>query len=326
MSFTSKRFLKQFFLPCLLCILCSACTRSESFGLPYGLSQESRGFSAGDVTGFFSGNLCVAGDNVNNTDGLFSDTESAALFDLRRGEVVYAHRMHARMDPASMTKVLTALVAVELAPTDTVLTCKDANYVRESGAQLLDMEQGEKMTLEQALNYLLVFSANDVAVMIADNLCPSVGEFVEKMNEKAVSLGATASHFENPHGLTDAGQYVTAYDMYLLFQAAMAHPELREIVAQSSYNTSYYKNDGTTKEAEVTTTNAYLRENSNVSAPEGIHVIGGKTGSTHAAGECIVMLVENENGDPFVAVCMHATDSRALYRQMTALLRHAKVS
>ena len=307
-------------LPLVVC----ACTRKEEFGIPYGISQESRGFSENDVVSFFSENLCVAGDDVNNTDGLFTEKESAALFDLRHGEVVYAHRMHARMDPASMTKVLTALVAVELAPLDTMLTCNDKNYVSESGAQLLDMEQGEKMTLEQALHYLLVFSANDVAVMIADNLCDSVDAFIEKMNEKAVSLGATASHFENPHGLTDSGQYVTAYDMYLLFQAAMAHDELRTIVAQSSYNTVYYRSDGTEKEAEVNTTNAFIRENSSFTAPEGITVIGGKTGSTYAAGECIVLLLENENGDAFIAVCMHAADTNTLYRKVTALMQYAK--
>lgn len=322
MSSTSKRNLFPVFLLCVILPLLAGCSRTESFAIPYGLSQESRGFSEEDVTAFFSENLCVAGDNVNNTDSLFSEKESAALFSLSRGEVVYAHRMHERMDPASMTKVLTALVAIELAPLDTMLTCNDANYVSEKGAQLLDMQKGEKMTLEQALNYLLVFSANDVAVMIADNLCASVEEFVGKMNEKAVSLGATASHFENPHGLTDSGQYVTAYDMYLLFQAAMAHPELREMVAQPSYNTTYFKNDGTEKEAEVTTTNAYIRENSNVKAPEGVRVIGGKTGSTYAAGECLVMLVENSAGEPFIAVCMHAADSNTLYRKMTALLGH----
>ena len=178
--------------------------------------------SAEDTVSFFSESLCFSEGDVNNTDGLFSEKESAGLFNLTKGEVVYAHRLHERMDPASMTKVLTALVAVELAPPDTLLTCNNANYVREKGAQLLDMEQGEQMTLEQALNYLLVFSANDIAVMIGDNLCGSEAAFVEKMNEKALALGASASHFENPHGLTASGQYVTAYDMYLLFQAAMA--------------------------------------------------------------------------------------------------------
>ena len=323
MSFTSKKTGRLLCLLLFICVLFCACTRKETFAVPYGLSQESRGLDGDDITSFFSENLCVAGDDVNNTDGLFSDKEAAALFDLTRGEVVYAHRMHARMDPASMTKILTALVAVETAPLDTVLTCKDKDYVTEKGAQLLDMETGEQMTLEQALNYLLVFSANDVAVMIADNLCSSVDEFVAKMNEKAAALGATASRFENPHGLTDSGQYVTAYDMYLLLQAAMAHPELREIVNRSSYNTTYYKNDGTTKDAEVFTTNAYVRENGSIRAPEGIRVIGGKTGSTHAAGECIALLAENELGEPYIAVVMHAADSNTLYRKMSALLRYA---
>ena len=300
--------------------------RKESFGIPYGISQESGALSEKDITSFFSEDLCVSEDNVNNTDGLFSQKESAALFDLTRGETVYAHRVHARMDPASMTKVMTALVAVETAAPDTVLICNDANYVKEDGAQLLDMERGESMTLEQALNYLLVFSANDVASMIADNLCGSVPAFVEKMNEKALSIGASASHFANPHGLTHPDQYVSAYDMYLIFRAAMSHTLLREIVMKPSYNTTYTKSDGTEKEAEVTNTNAFVRERGNISPPEGIRVIGGKTGSTYAAGECLVMLFENEDGDPYIAVCMHAADTQTLYRKMRALMEYARDS
>lgn len=309
------------------CVSLSACSGTESsYGFPYVRLQEGRSFSYEDVVTPFSAGLCVVEGDVADGSIDFDETESGAIFDLTRQETLYAYRVHERMDPASMTKVMTALVAVENAPLDQKLVCNDANYITERGAQLLDMQKGEQMTLHQALHFLLVFSANDVAVMIAENICGDVDSFVDLMNEKAVSLGATNSHFSNPHGLTQTDQYVTAYDMYLIFRAAMEHEVLQQIVRQPSYKTQYTKADGTMKEAEVLNTNAFLRENSGISAPAGVTVIGGKTGSTFAAGECLVMMVRDVNGDPYIAVVMHASGSGSLYRRMSQLLEKATIS
>ena len=308
-------------------LLVSGCSGARtSYGFPYSRLQEGSSFTYEDVVTPFSADLCVVDGDVSDGSIDFEETESGAIFDLTRREALYAYRVHERMDPASMTKVMTALVAIENAPLDQKLVCNDATYITERGAQLLEMEEGEQMTLHQALHFLLVFSANDVAMMIAENICGDVGTFVDLMNQKAVSLGATNSHFSNPHGLTEADQYVTAYDMYLIFRAAMEHEVLQQIVRLPSYKTQYTRADGTMKEAEVMNTNAFLRDNSGISAPAGVTVIGGKTGSTYAAGECLVMMVRDVNGDPYIAVVMHATGSGSLYRRMTQLLEKATIS
>ena len=313
----------------LLCpvLIFSGCSGAQtSYGFPYSRLQEGSSFTYEDVVTPFSAELCVVDGDVADGSIDFEETESGAIFDLTRRETLYAYRAHERMDPASMTKVMTALVAIENAPLDQKLVCHNSSYITERGAQLLDMEEGEQMTLHQALHFLLVFSANDVAMMIAENICGDVDTFVKLMNEKAVSLGATNSHFSNPHGLTEADQYVTAYDMYLIFLAAMEHEVLQQIVRLPSYKTQYTRADGTVKEAEVMNTNAFLRENSGISAPAGVTVIGGKTGSTFAAGECLVMMVRDVNGDPYIAVVMHSSGSGSLYRRMSQLLEKATIS
>ena len=121
------------------------------------------------------------------------------------------------MYPASLTKVMTALVALQNASPDTVLTATDSVKITESGAQLCGLKAGDTMTLDQALHILLMYSANDAAMLIAENIGGSVDHFVEMMNEEAQRLGATNTSFANPHGLSDDNHYTSAYDLYLIF-------------------------------------------------------------------------------------------------------------
>ncbi|MBQ6733318.1 MAG: D-alanyl-D-alanine carboxypeptidase [Lachnospiraceae bacterium] len=271
----------------------------------------------------FARELCVTAEDVTAPDLVFANDESAGLFDLTNHEVLYAHRIHERMDPASMTKVLTAIVALENGSLDQVLTASTSRYITDPDAQILEMEAGERMTLHQALHFLLMFSANDVAVMIAEGVAGDEASFVELMNRKCQEIGATNSHFMNPHGLTDAEQYVTPYDMYLIFQYALRFDSFQEIISKTNYKTEYYKADGELKEVEVPSTNAFLRMGTGVSAPVGVTVIGGKTGTTLAAGHCLVLLARDVNGAPYVAVFMHAKDRTSLYENMVELLKKA---
>ena len=166
----------------------------------------------------FASDLCVADEDKKPED---SDLEiyekaSAGLFDLTRKETIYSKNINLRVMPASLTKVMTAYVALKYGSLDQVLTAKSDVYVNESGAQKVNLKEGDKMTLDQALHLLLIYSANDVANLIASNITGPQGEdFITLMNEEAVNIGATNSHFENPHGLTSDEHYVTAYDMYL---------------------------------------------------------------------------------------------------------------
>ena len=303
-----------------LLVFLSSCSSSKQYDFPYKQMNTTQTLSESDVVSLFSSNLCVVNKNIESESLSFEDDEAAGLFDLTSAETLLAHRVNEKMDPASMTKVMTALVAIEEGSLDQILTCKQADYITSEGAQLLSMNVGDNMTLNQALHFLLVFSANDVAVMIAEGIGGDVDSFVKKMNARALSLGATNTHFANPHGLTNEEQYTTAYDMYLIFNEAMKYEVFQQIIRLPSYKTEYRKADGNYKEVEVSSTDAFVRENSGVKAPAGITVIGGKTGSTYAAGQCLIVLVRNNAGNPYIAIYMHAPDVQTLYQKMSLLL------
>ena len=103
------------------------------------------------------------------------------------------------------------------------------------------------MTLDQALHILLMYSANDAAMLIAENIGGSVDHFVEMMNEEAQRLGATNTSFANPHGLSDDNHYTSAYDLYLIFNEAIKYDSFNEIIHMTSYQTAYYDKDGKAK-------------------------------------------------------------------------------
>ena len=155
------------------------------------------------------------------------------------------------------------------------------------------------MTLEQALHILLMFSANDVANLIADNLGGSVDGFIEMMNEEAVKIGATNTHFSNAHGLTQDNHYTTAYDMYLIFNEALKYDIFKQIIHMTSYDTVYKDSQGRDKEVSVISTNRYFKGDFN--PPEKVTVMGGKTGTTNAAGHCLAFSCQR-NGRRLIGI------------------------
>lgn len=272
-----------------------------------------------DTASSFAQDLCVVTDNVMNDETVdMSQATAAVLFDLNNREVLYSKNAHERLHPASLTKVLTALVVLKNASLDQTLTATDAVTITESGAQLCGLKPGDTMTLDQALRVMLIYSANDAANLIAENVGGSVEGFVEMMNEEALRLGATNSHFANPHGLTDDNHYTTAYDLYLIFNEAVQYETFNEIIHMANYQTTYYDKEGTAKELKINNTNLFLR--GDYKAPENVTVIGGKTGSTNAARSCLVLLSRDVNGAPYISVILSAVSRDILYPEMADLL------
>lgn len=267
----------------------------------------------------YASDLCVVNSDVNNSDTSISEKVSAGLFDLNNKETLFAQNINERVMPASLTKVMTAYVALKYGSLEQVLVAGSDVYVNESGAQKIGLKEGDRMTLDQALHILLIYSANDVANLIASNISGSIDEFVALMNTEAKAIGATNSTFENPHGLTSDEHYVTAYDMYLIFNAAMKYDTFSEIINMNNYTTSYLDATGASKDVDISNTNAYLTGGK--STPSGVTVIGGKTGTTNAAGHCLILLARDTAGNPYIAVIMRDTDSGTLYDDMTELLK-----
>ena len=325
MKFSDKHKRKGISFILCICLSLSICAcGNKSYELPYDADSSVSGFNVvknnnADLAVPFAADLCVVKEDV--AEGDFADTAgsaSAILFSINNAEVLYSQNAHEQLHPASLTKVLTALVALKYGTIDQQLVATDAVYVDESGAQLCGLKPGDTMTLNQALYIALLHSANDAALLIAENIGGSVDRFVELMNEEARTLGATNSHFVNPHGLTDEEQYTTAYDMYLILNEAMKYEKFVEIIQTVSYETTYYSVGNEAKQISVRNTNKYI--NGDLTAPDNVTVIGGKTGTTNAAGHCLMLLSKDKSGSPYISIVLKAGSRDELYAQMTDLL------
>ena len=290
--------------------------------LPYAAMTDNSSFklitdNAGK-TDTFASELCVGDSNVALEDYEIEQVGAAGLYDLNNAEVVYASNMHQKLYPASLTKLMTALVAIKYGRLDQVLTATNQVYVSEPGAVICGIKSGESMTLEQALHLLLIRSGNDVANLIAENISGSVEAFVALMNEEAAKLGATNSHFMNPHGLHDTDHYTTIYDVYLIFKEVVKYEAITQIIGMSSYSTTYKDKYGGAKNISVNTTNAYFTKH--YTSPENVTILGGKTGTTDEAGSCLGLYVKDTSGNPYIAIVLKGSTKDDLYIQMKQLL------
>lgn len=308
----------------LMAVLCCTGCGKASYDMPYMASSEVSSFRivntevSNDLADSFADSLCVVDADISSGDVDMSRASGAALFDLNRKETLYAKNVHEKFYPASLTKVLTALVAIKHGSVDMKLTASANVRNLESGAQVCGVKEGDQMTLNQALHLLLINSANDVAVMVAEGVGGSLEGFTELMNQEARELGATNSHFANPHGLPDDNHYTTVYDMYLIMNEAVKYQLFNEIIQMDSFSTVYYDKNGAEKEVSVNNTNAYIR--GEAEPPGGITVLGGKTGTTNAAGNCLVLISRDSSSNPYISIIMRSEGSEALYEQMTDLL------
>lgn len=314
------------FLTVFLCI--SMAASSAGCGkTAYSHPFESSGYASGtqyaseETMGkadSFASELCVVSDDVirGSVDVSFAGT--ALLMDLKNREVLYAKSAHERMYPASLTKVMTALVALENCSLDKTLTATEAVKITESGAAAIGLKPGDSMTLSQALNILLIASANDVALLIAENVGGTVDHFIDMMNDRAKELGATNTHFQNPHGLSATEHYTTGYDMYLIFNEALKFDTFSQIIGMQSYQTSYFDKNGNAVSYSTSSTNKFFK--GQFTAPSNITVMGGKTGTTNAAGHCLILHSKDIRGNSYISVLMRCKDSDTLYTEMIDLL------
>lgn len=312
------------FLATVLCVTSSGCGE-EKIPFAYDPDYEVSSFrvvneNASVTADAFALRLCVASGDVNVNDEIvdMSDAAAAGLFDLNNHTVLYAKNIHTRLDPASLTKLMTAVVALKYGNPDDVITTTPNVIITESGATLCGLAAGDQLTLNQALHALLMKSANDAAVAIAEHISGSVEAFAELMNEEAKAIGATNSHFVNPHGLTAEDHYVTAYDMYLIFNEAIKYDLVNEIISMTSYDSVYKDKNGNSKQLSLKTTNWYLTDNAK--APDQVNVVGGKTGTTNAAKNCLILLARDTASNPYIAVIMRSEERQTLYTEMTDLL------
>ena len=236
---------------------------------------------------------------------------SAFLLDLTTGQVLYQREPDLPLPPASTTKIVTAIVALESnrRGKDLLSVTKTATRVPSSK---LYLRPGQTMSVEDLLYGLLLSSANDASLVLAEGIAGSVERFAEMMTDKAREIGAVSSHFTNPHGLTAPEHYSTARDMALLFNYAMKNPTFREIVRTKTSSVSSISAGKVRKVRHIQVRN----HNRLLWSFEG--AIGGKTGYTHAAQKCFVGAV-SRNG---VTLIVSLLGSRDLWGDTKRLLEY----
>jgi D-alanyl-D-alanine carboxypeptidase (penicillin-binding protein 5/6) len=236
---------------------------------------------------------------------------AAFLVDANSGQVLYQREADLSLSPASTTKILTAIVALESGrrPTELLRVTKSATRVPSSK---LNLRVGQSMSIHDLLYGLLLTSANDAGIVLAEGLAGSVARFGELMNLKAREIGAINSRFVNPHGLTAPEHYSTAKDMALIFSYAMKNPEFREIIQTKTGSVSFISS-GKTRKMRRISVRSHNRLLWNFDG-----AIGGKTGYTFAAQKCFVGGV-SRNGTTLIVSVM---GSRDLWGDVRRLLEH----
>lgn len=215
---------------------------------------------------------------------------SALLMDLNSGKILYEKNIDQKMYPASLTKVMTAIIALEHCDLNDIATVSyDAVMTLSSGYVTANLQVGEELTVEQLLYVLMVGSSNDAAIVLAEHISGSVDEFSKLMNEKAKELGCTSTNFVNPNGAHDENHYSTARDLSIISKYAMQNETFRTLVKTTSYKlpiTNKYENE----DRLFTTTNSLLTVNNNDRADNYYYkyATGIKTGFTTPAKNCLI--------------------------------------
>ncbi len=318
----------------LLCLLgvaavfISGCNSGQvSYENPYDTYETTAeygiSYSAGaSEKAFFSETLCV-GEDVNTVvedqNIVHSQTaEAAGVFNLATNTITYSQNVYQKMYPASTTKIMTAYVALKYGNLDDYVTVSENAANLSSDSSVCGLKKGDVVRLRDLLYGLLLKSGNDAAIAIAEHISGSEEAFVELMNKEAVAMGATTTHFMNPHGLPDENHYTSVYDLYLIMQNAIKYTTFTEILNTATYDVVYTNADGESVSTTWSNSNRYL--NGKVNAPEGITIVGGKTGTTGDAGYCLVLYSYNQKNEPIISIVLKTGGPSDLYLLMNDLL------
>lgn len=229
--------------------------------------------------------------------------DSAIVMELSTGSILYKKNIHKQHYPASITKIMTAMLTAEnCSMNETVKFSESAVYGIESGSSTIYTEVGEKLTVEQCLYAIMLESANEVCLGVGEHISGSISNFVDKMNQRVKELGLKNTHFNNPNGLPDPKHYTTAYDMAVIAREAMNNPTFRKVAGTRSYTMPK-----TNKHKVQRVWNNHHQMINGYKYPkyEYKYCIGGKTGYTHAARNTLVTYAEKD-GMELVCVIMYA--------------------
>ena len=233
----------------------------------------------------------VESNEINGwSEGPLIGAESAILMEADTGVILYEKNIHAKLYPASTTKLMTGLLALENSSMDEIVTfSKDSIFNIESSSSRIGIDVGEQLTMEQCLYGLLLGSANEVAYAIAEHIGGSYEHFVEMMNERAAALGCTDTHFANANGLPQKDHYSSAYDLAIIARECFQNESLATISGSTRYTIP-----PTNKQSQER-----ILDNHHLMLPgfkyEYDGIICGKTGYTSEARQTLVTLAQRQD-------------------------------
>lgn len=241
------------------------------------------------------------------------------------GKKILSKNANKKIYPASTVKLLTALTVLEYSGTDEEIKyTKKIRKMVPSDASALNLKTGRTYTVEQYLHMLLIVSDAGSAVALAQGTAGSQKEFVAWMNEKAKELGMKHSHFDNPIGLDKGsgynGTYTTAADFIKVSKAAMENPVITKIVAKHKYRVQPV---GVKKSFVIKSTNAFYGVYKKMVKNKKYKIIGSKTGTTRAAGHCLVATAVDQKGNTVICAYYGKGDHKRLYKDVRKLFDYA---
>lgn len=229
-------------------------------------------------------------------------SSAAILVESRTGKILYEKNAYEKMYPASTTKVMTAILILENCDLNEMATVShNAIYSLPSGYVNANLQKGEEISVKDLMYALMVKSANDAAIVLAEHLDGSVESFADRMNAKAAELDCQNTHFVNPNGIHNENHYSTAYDLYLMASYAMKNETFRKYVSTASYtlpSTNLYP----ATDRVCVTTNDMIRPKSKYYDE---NVIGVKTGYTAEAKNCLIA-ASQKDGTELISVILHS--------------------
>lgn len=228
--------------------------------------------------------------------------DSGIVMDVQSGTILYEKNIDKKEYPASITKVMTAMLALENSSMEEVVTYSPNSVILESGASNIEIVAGEKLTMEESLYAILLMSANEACNGVAEHIAGSTENYVNMMNERAKELGCTGTHFANTNGLWQKDHYTTAHDMALIARAAYSNPEFAKITGTKRYN---IPKTNKSKNGHALYNHHGMLLAGNFPQYVYEYCVGGKTGYTSKCRYTLVTYAK-KNGMTLVSVIMRA--------------------
>ena len=297
--------------------------KSDELPMPMLYSNETMAYqttteAALETDKAFTFTICTGKDDIGNENINLKEGESGALFNLEEREILFSRNMYDKIYPASITKIMTAILTLKYGDMDETVTINWRDLELESGSQVVGLKIGDKVTVRELLCGVLVHSGNDCAMALARHIGGTTEKFVKMMNSELQEIGATGTHFVNPTGLHNVDHYTTVYDIYLMLNTAVSYSDFKSIMQIPVYNLNYTDKDGNEKNINFDATDQYLT--GETKPPKNVVVLGGKTGTTDAAGHCLAIMSQNAFGQPYISIIVGAKTTDDLYTDMNQLL------